>query len=1189
VSRIADAAELKLGTLVNARYRLDAELGQGGMGVVYRAHDKLLERDVALKILSKAGLGTEGRARLLHEARAAARLNHPNIVGVYDAGEAERLPFIVMELVEGQSLYDRMPETLDETIAIARQICTALDHAHASGVVHRDLKPENVLITPDGAVKLTDFGLARSVASRLTTEGTISGTVFYIAPEVALGQPIDGRADLYALGVILYELTTDCLPFGGDDPLAVISQHLYAPVVPPHAHRPDIPPALDALIVRLLSKQPRDRPASAIEVAQALMDLEAAPVPAERLDLLDRIVRGRLVGRERELAEVIALWRRVASGSTEGGLLLVSGEPGIGKTRLVRELVAHVAVSRGQVLMGECYAEGSMPFAPFAQMIQEAFADASAVDLDLPTFVLEDLITIAPALRTVYPDLPLNPLLDPQAERQRAFESVVTWCTALAARAPLLLFVDDAHWAGSDTLYLLRHLARRTRNLRLLIVMTYREIELQDASPLQALLLDLNRERLLARVKLTRLDREQTREMLVAILAPRGEVAQSLADAVYRETEGNPFFIEEVCKALVEEEKLRYQDGHWVAPDLGAMEIPQSVRVTVQSRLARLPAQTQDVLRIAAILGREFDFDTLQQASELDEDTLIDALEGAERAQVIEVRRSGALTPAFAFAHSIFPATLREGISVLRRQRLHRRAAAAIEAAHPDDFEALAYHYEHGGDVECARIYYTRAADRALAVYANQEAERYYRAALELTDAGLERARLLSGLGEVLFRQARYERAGQIWCDAIDLYRASGDHDNLAWLYARAARAAWYAGDPPRGLALCREGLAAIPDGLETPGVAALVHETARACFFNELPDEALILGQQALELSQRLGLVEVQADTLATLGLLPNQPFEAKRQVLTQAVELAESAGLLATASRAHLNLGGRLQEAGQLESARQHFLRARELAQQMGIAAWEHDYLAAVVDVSLSSGDFAVVEEALVTLRRLEEAIPNPERAAFYTLTLEAELTRRRGEWEAAISLLQRSQAKARQQDNPKFLISTNVALADTYLGLDRLAEAGQALTDALQALRDQPDGESVALVGLLSVLRARQGRLEEAHRLLAQARDHLGPEPNPGDQAAVSWAEAHLAAAESRWPAALAAFADAAERITQAGDRWYRARVLADWAAAHLARGEPGDRDRAQELLDEALQIFQDLQVPRYVALIQDRLPA
>jgi len=226
------------------------------MGVVYRAHDTTLERDVAVKVLSSTTLGTEGRARLLREAQAAAQLNHPNVVSVHDAGQAAEIggtPFIVMELVEGASLRERRPQALEGTLAIARQVCAALEHAHAHGIMHRDLKPGNVLIAPDGHAKLADFGLARTADSQLTTEGTIVGTVSYLAPEQALGEEIDHRADLYALGVMLYELTTGQLPFTGDDPVAVILQHLHAPVVPPSTHDPEIPPAVDALIVRLLT------------------------------------------------------------------------------------------------------------------------------------------------------------------------------------------------------------------------------------------------------------------------------------------------------------------------------------------------------------------------------------------------------------------------------------------------------------------------------------------------------------------------------------------------------------------------------------------------------------------------------------------------------------------------------------------------------------------------------------------------------------------------------------------------------------------------------------------------------------------------------------------------------------------------------------------------------------------------
>ena len=238
-----------IGALLNDRYRLEAELGRGGMGVVYRAHDSLLDRAIAVKVLSDSALDAEGRRRFLREARAAAILNHPNIVTVHDVGEAGGLPFIVMELVEGQSLHDRRPQSLEETVTVARQVCAALEHAHARGIIHRDLKPENVLLSHDpqaqtsATAKLSDFGLAKSIASRVSVEGTITGTVFYLAPELALGQEYDGRADLNALGVTLYELTTGRLPFMADDPLAVISQHLHAPAVPPRARDQGIPPA----------------------------------------------------------------------------------------------------------------------------------------------------------------------------------------------------------------------------------------------------------------------------------------------------------------------------------------------------------------------------------------------------------------------------------------------------------------------------------------------------------------------------------------------------------------------------------------------------------------------------------------------------------------------------------------------------------------------------------------------------------------------------------------------------------------------------------------------------------------------------------------------------------------------------------------------------------------------------------
>src|SRR5512133_1329007 len=266
-----------LNTLINERYFLKSERGRGGMGVVYRAQDTLLERDVAVKVMMTNALGSQGRARLLREAQAAARLNHPNIINIFDAGATDGLSYIVMELLDGESLFESKPQSLEEILHILRQVCDALEHAHSHGIIHRDLKPENVIVTSRGIAKLTDFGLSRSLTSRISQEGSIVGTVYYLAPEQALRQDVDSRADLYALGVMMYELVAGRLPFTADDPLGVISQHLNAPPVPPSTHNANIPPALDALILRLLSKRPEDRPATAGEVSAALDRLYEEP------------------------------------------------------------------------------------------------------------------------------------------------------------------------------------------------------------------------------------------------------------------------------------------------------------------------------------------------------------------------------------------------------------------------------------------------------------------------------------------------------------------------------------------------------------------------------------------------------------------------------------------------------------------------------------------------------------------------------------------------------------------------------------------------------------------------------------------------------------------------------------------------------------------------------------------------
>lgn len=272
-ARLRQTGHFPLGTLLNERYRLEEEIGEGGTGIVYCGFDIFLERNVAIKVLNPALYSTEASKRIMSEALAIARLNHPNIVVIHDAGEAYGTFYLVLEYIPAGTLAENMPTSIEEALQVALYICAALSQVHQLGIIHRDLKPENVMITQDGTAKLMDFGLARFDASRFTQEGNILGTVYYMAPEQALGQEIDYRADLYALGVMLYEMTSGELPFSGDDALTVITQHLYKTVKPPSQINPQVFPKLEELTLDLLQKSPEDRPSSADEVAQEINKL----------------------------------------------------------------------------------------------------------------------------------------------------------------------------------------------------------------------------------------------------------------------------------------------------------------------------------------------------------------------------------------------------------------------------------------------------------------------------------------------------------------------------------------------------------------------------------------------------------------------------------------------------------------------------------------------------------------------------------------------------------------------------------------------------------------------------------------------------------------------------------------------------------------------------------------------------
>jgi tetratricopeptide (TPR) repeat protein len=740
-----DAVEAVLpglsGTFVG-RYEIVREIGRGGMGVVYEGQDAKLDRRVAIKVLPLAVSEAATRERFEREARAAAALNHPNIVAIYDVGEASGRPYLVMEFVPGPSLESSPPRSLDEALRIAGFVCDALDHAHGRGLIHRDLKPGNILVVREEGkltVKLTDMGIALIPgAARMTGTGAITGTPTYMAPEQALGQKVDGRADLYALGVMLYMWTAGRPPFEGDDALAIVSQHIHAPVVPPRTYGIDLPAGLDAVILRLLSKAPELRYSSARDVRVALENAGTAPARATPHEVtIDGLTRGRMIGRDRELAHLQSLWRTAAEGHAH--MALISGEPGVGKTRLAREVTATAQLDGARILSGGCYEnEATTPYLPFLEafrrLVRETPDDTLA---ELLGDSRGEIALLAPEIETRLAPFPAAPTLSPPEQRLRFFDHVARFLSRLAGEKGLLVFIDDLQWADHGSVALLHYLLRHLGTERVLFLGTYREIELDRTHALSNMLLDWNRERLASRLRLERLSPEDTARMIRTLLGQQ-EISKEFAASLHQETEGNPFFVEEIVKALIAEGKLVHESSGWRRQKTGELALPQSVKAAVGRRLERISEDAGAVLRTAAVLGKRFEFGELLSIARKPEDLLLDALDEAVAAQLIAPGRG----EEFIFTHDKIREVLYDELNPIRRRRLHLAIAEGLERLEGQGkdvaVEDLAHHFVHGGEYERGLVYARRAALAALAVFAWEEAATMFERARECAEA-LER------------------------------------------------------------------------------------------------------------------------------------------------------------------------------------------------------------------------------------------------------------------------------------------------------------------------------------------------------------------------------------------------------------------------------------------------------------------
>ena len=557
-------------------------------------------------------------------------------------GEENGLPYTVSQYVEGGAVSDlirdarKQPLPLERTLVISLQVCKALAYTHGHGIVHRDLKPANVWLTRDGTVKLGDFGLAVGLDfSRVTVEGILVGTVIYLAPEVALGQTAGPRSDLYSLGVMLYEMMTGRPPFMGDDLIAIVSQHIHTPPVAPSWHNPNIPAPMEGLILRLLAKLPEDRPETAGQVGEMLEAIAAASGKiqvgrqADRdTKSLARLAGGVFVGREREMKQLQNALTDALSGKPR--LVMIAAEPGGGKTRLCEQLSTYASLRGSEVVTGRCFeGEGAPAFWLWSQIIRSCVEKRKAESLSaLMGSGASDIAPVVPEIAERIPNLEQADELEGEHARFRLFDSIAGFFRNASRTRPMVLVLDDLHWADKPSLLLLEFLARELRDARILIVGTYRNVEVGRQHPLGKTLGELSRLGL-DRIVLQGLSEHHVAEFIE--MTAGGTPPASLVKAVYRETEGNPFFVNEIVKLLASEGRLDQMD------ELSslAITIPEGVRDVIGRRLDRLSEDSNRILTIASVVGKEFSLDVIQGLEDLSKERLLEAVDEAVAARVI--------------------------------------------------------------------------------------------------------------------------------------------------------------------------------------------------------------------------------------------------------------------------------------------------------------------------------------------------------------------------------------------------------------------------------------------------------------------------------------------------------------------------------------------------------------------------
>lgn len=1024
------------------QYAVDRRLGAGGMGVVYLAQDLLARRPVALKVLREDLLeNRESQERFRAEAKAVSRLEHRNIAAVYEFIEIDGITLLAIEYLPGGSLEERIrkqPLPLREILAIGISTAEALAHAHSRSIIHRDIKPANMLYSGDGVLKVTDFGLARLVEessaesglSVLPTQsfansrpGMVAGTAHYMPPEQVRGEEVDYRADVYALGVLLYRLAADRLPFQAGSLPGIFQEVLRSRPLPVRRYRPEIPVSLERVILQAMRKRRERRYQSAGSLARALREVQAG-LGIRRQESrptcfdVQPSPGSRFLGRKQDIDTLLERVRRTTR--RKGSVVLLSGEAGIGKSRLVFELECRAAAFGSAMISGRClFRSGTRPFQPILDAVRNHLELIDIHDAEaLEEYLDPNNEKNAPWLPIV---LSWLGLLETDAavasDLDELHDAIEAFFVALSQDCPLILHIDDLQWSDEATLQLLVRVAYRIEEAPILLVLAFRyEDVLPDEEgkthTIQTYIDRMTQLSWALPLRLKPLEKDDIADLARSIY-PNRVFDRGFLSWLAQDSGGNPFFAIETLRAL-EDDRLLESLSEGESPALPRpLSIPKRVRALMARRLALLSHSERALLEVAAVEGDTFHAETLQAALGLGRIPVLRSLQHlANEHRLIECG-----SDCYRFVNKKLRETLYETILPELRTEYHRVVAEQLlrmEDPRQELAPTIAFQLLEGGLEQQAVPHLITAGLDSKRLWAIKEGLAFLELAARIVRDGdfgtpLEadhHRKLLLNLGDLQVMAGRYTDAVGSYEQFSDLlesddseehsrgvnrlanvYRLKGDFAKARQL-ARLAEKIAVDQNLPRQQALARstmgdvswaegslgEALTAFQGALEIQqaegedhGVITSLSRIANVHFARGEYDEAVSCYERALALARRQGARRSEAYVLNGLGaaLCARGQLPESADVLEQALGMREEIFDRRGASKTLNNLGYVCERLGRFTQAWRYLERSLRIKRALEDKEGASNTLINIASISERLGAYERSLECLAQAR--------------------------------------------------------------------------------------------------------------------------------------------------------------------------------------------------------------------------------